>query len=102
MIRRPPRSTLFPYTTVFRSRALQHDCGGAVGEEAELPHRRSEQCHDRRWGSSASSPTDRKSTRLNSSHGRISYAVFCLAKKDPLTQHVRVMHPVSHSESSLH
>src|SRR5687768_18532569 len=85
MIRRPPRSTLFPYTTLFRSirrgaaqdsrararrqqpaRRLGRDrrlCGGDDGGPVRLPQR------------------DRKSTRLNSSHGYISYAVFCLKKK---------------------
>src|SRR5215510_16038762 len=63
MIRRPPRSTLFPYTTLFRS-----TCSGAVV---------------RRWPRSRRCPAqvDRKSTRLNSSHVAISYAVFCLKKK---------------------
>src|SRR5262252_10475914 len=65
MIRRPPRSTLFPYTTLFRSRR------GKVGEAALLPRASSQ--HPQRL--------DRKSTRLNSSHTVISYAVFCLKKK---------------------
>src|SRR2546430_5574466 len=67
MIRRPPRSTLFPYTTLFRSEAPQPVAGpvrGAFGED------------DRR-----AVRADRKSTRLNSSHSQISYAVFCLKKK---------------------
>src|SRR2546426_5061631 len=75
MIRRPPRSTLFPYTTLFRSllerleqRRLVHD--GAAGD-VEEPRGR---LHDRER-------IDRKSTRLNSSHLVISYAVFCLKKK---------------------
>src|SRR2546422_5456378 len=72
MIRRPPRSTLFPYTTLFRS---PHDGGGAVGRAG-----------DRRSGDAgrgdARGRGDRKSTRLNSSHGYISYAVFCLEKKN--------------------
>src|SRR5690348_18057408 len=68
MIRRPPRSTLFPYTTLFRSRSASGPVGGAS------PFRRS-----RKTG--ASERTDRKSTRLNSSHPSISYAVFCLKKK---------------------
>src|SRR2546429_6705161 len=75
MIRRPPRSTLFPYTTLFRSlelRARFHPVALA-GEEAPERHARREQ----RAGKEA----DRKSTRLNSSHGYISYAVFCLKKK---------------------
>src|SRR2546429_5038494 len=70
MIRRPPRSTLFPYTTLFRSprRALHRNGSGGV-------HRR--RCHSGR----PHGQEDRKSTRLNSSHGYISYAVFCLKKK---------------------
>src|SRR2546428_2728485 len=87
MIRRPPRSTLFPYTTLFRS--LHHAeaarCGGA-NHALELPQR-----HPRlEDGAGASrgefqgviSPTDRKSTRLNSSHDQISHAVFCFKKKN--------------------
>src|SRR5438132_9165133 len=74
MIRRPPRSTLFPYTTLFRSREgrRQHRPAGARGAD---PADRGE----RRIGS------DRKSTRLNSSHTVISYAVFCLKKKKEMT-----------------
>src|SRR2546430_13053099 len=63
MIRRPPRSTLFPYTTLFRSRCCDSGCGSQWACRCELPR------------------TDRKSTRLNSSHSQISYAVFCLKKK---------------------
>src|SRR5687768_17876245 len=70
MIRRPPRSTLFPYTTLFRSdEEVLAGVGIAVEGVARLGHRR-----ERRL--------DRKSTRLNSSHGYISYAVFCLKKKN--------------------
>src|SRR3712207_7263925 len=71
MIRRPPRSTLFPYTTLFRSLNLpfldeeEHPSSGVYRHE-----------HTRRR-----SAIDRKSTRLNSSHANISYAVFCLKKK---------------------
>src|SRR5258708_16869055 len=77
MIRRPPRSTLFPYTTLFRSRKIEN----------ESPHMN---CQGGKRRSSASAATvaalalerrDRKSTRLNSSHQIISYAVFCLKKK---------------------
>src|SRR2546430_3371423 len=85
MIRRPPRSTLFPYTTLFRSRhqGLQvrlgrDDLGGA--DTARHGHGE----HGRgggQTGSSAQFAQDRKSTRLNSSHSQISYAVFCLKKK---------------------
>src|ERR1035437_8021538 len=67
MIRRPPRSTLFPYTTLFRSVHLRHRRGYLrQGMARHLP-----------------SDGDRKSTRLNSSHANISYAVFCLKKKTP-------------------
>src|SRR6266852_7495440 len=73
MIRRPPRSTLFPYTTLFRS----SDGGGARPGENDRPR------SVRRAGARSVRPPveDRKSTRLNSSHGSISYAVFCLKKK---------------------
>src|SRR5205085_3776282 len=67
MIRRPPRSTLFPYTTLFRSRL-----GRGVG---------SGQARGRVWAPARPAGADRKSTRLNSSHSQISYAVFCLKKK---------------------
>src|SRR5688572_33467047 len=70
MIRRPPRSTLFPYTTLFRSSTNRRRLGGA-----ELPER----LH--RPQDVAIDELDRKSTRLNSSHSQISYAVFCLKKK---------------------
>src|SRR2546430_13571293 len=92
MIRRPPRSTLFPYTTLFRSAgfvALATDCySNLVIEPVSCDSRRSlrafplverRQCASRaRLGSQRE---DRKSTRLNSSHSQISYAVFCLKKK---------------------
>src|SRR2546429_1226648 len=99
MIRRPPRSTLFPYTTLFRS--LPPVCPHALPARssrvarAPLPCPRSPaygsgrvQLHSRlrRW-----TRIDRKSTRLNSSHGYISYAVFCLKKKKTiltLSRHV--------------
>src|SRR3989442_2245779 len=73
MIRRPPRSTLFPYTTLFRSRiTLQFDLSRTVDSAA-------------RDVQAAINAADRKSTRLNSSHVRISYAVFCLKKKNNTT-----------------
>src|SRR5256885_8061144 len=78
MIRRPPRSTLFPYTTLFRSEEVS--CENYCSRHFCSPHRpllRS--IHSAR--SSSSCPGDRKSTRLNSSHLVISYAVFCLKKK---------------------
>src|SRR2546428_9015131 len=80
MIRRPPRSTLFPYTTLFRSRFGERGPGQQrraddAGVVAELGRRDLQHL-------------DRKSTRLNSSHDQISYAVFCLKKKNlPLNLH---------------
>src|SRR2546422_6368448 len=96
MIRRPPRSTLFPYTTLFRSvngpavvayvareriagRHAQRQLGAALGAKVQRRERHARAYDTGRRSSSGSS--DRKSTRLNSSHGYISYAVFCLKKK---------------------
>src|SRR5690349_23764176 len=83
MIRRPPRSTLFPYTTLFRSRRC--DLEATLAIELELPDRR-------RTGKRAGHQDllDRKSTRLNSSHVEISYAVFCLKKKKHETATARL------------
>src|SRR5258705_3370173 len=71
MIRRPPRSTLFPYTTLFRS---HHSVSAFAGSGAVAPT-------PPVVASTAAAPVDRKSTRLNSSHLGISHAVFCLKKK---------------------
>src|SRR3712207_8723840 len=93
MIRRPPRSTLFPYTTLFRS--ATGDPPGAGRAAAEPPARPGDRDRRRRRGRRAGAvgdrlrpavppapaARDRKSTRLNSSHANISYAVFCLKKK---------------------
>src|SRR5687768_17927433 len=93
MIRRPPRSTLFPYTTLFRSHVRTAEGRKTIrrsqsktidrlsirGEMAAHPGARTREA--RRTGD-ASLRSDRKSTRLNSSHGYISYAVFCLKKKN--------------------
>src|SRR5256885_15769952 len=85
MIRRPPRSTLFPYTTLFRSpgRGPARPCAGHARVADEGAGRRLDRWHGCRAGQPAlrSQPADRKSTRLNSSHLVISYAVFCLKKK---------------------
>src|SRR5690242_21072297 len=70
MIRRPPRSTLFPYTTLFRSAAAPRARPASPGGDRTRPP-----------SSGAGRRADRKSTRLNSSHMSISYAVFCLKKK---------------------
>src|SRR3712207_8614050 len=95
MIRRPPRSTLFPYTTLFRSRLLPRvgveQAGRALravpGERPARRHRRTAAFQDlgRRRRQQAERGRDRKSTRLNSSHANISYAVFCLKKKIIIT-----------------
>src|SRR3712207_6865977 len=90
MIRRPPRSTLFPYTTLFRSDHIVSGLQVAVGDgdrEIDLPVRAP--AHEREAGEillgeqglAGRGLQDRKSTRLNSSHANISYAVFCLKKK---------------------
>src|SRR2546422_7132447 len=83
MIRRPPRSTLFPYTTLFRSRGDFHDLAVELGRRyPTLPHdQRTPGHHEKLPARPRASSQDRKSTRLNSSHGYISYAVFCLKKK---------------------
>src|SRR3712207_7067609 len=82
MIRRPPRSTLFPYTTLFRSRVEPaRDDADAPRRDVRSgrPHRVARAVHRALRG--ARVRADRKSTRLNSSHANISYAVFCLKKK---------------------
>src|SRR3712207_7448581 len=100
MIRRPPRSTLFPYTTLFRS--LRHLLRGrlagggtgaaALGADARGAVQRADQREDR------------KSTRLNSSHANISYAVFCLKKKESNCSLPNTSHAISRSRGrqSLH
>src|SRR2546430_8516009 len=77
MIRRPPRSTLFPYTTLFRS-----PVGRARADPAQELRRQPDGARCGRHRAGAVRAQDRKSTRLNSSHSQISYAVFCLKKKD--------------------
>src|SRR2546422_3523024 len=87
MIRRPPRSTLFPYTTLFRSRSSSRSAAARSGPLSRSGRGRlalrqddagDEQEQHRPYHDAVA---DRKSTRLNSSHGYISYAVFCLKKK---------------------
>src|SRR2546426_8451631 len=94
MIRRPPRSTLFPYTTLFRSACANrsrpilteppHD-----GRFARRAQAREGQTRDSEGQSQDREDEDRKSTRLNSSHLVISYAVFCLKKKKPKSSPTR-------------
>src|SRR2546430_5794929 len=86
MIRRPPRSTLFPYTTLFRSAGAERRQGQQLQrrfrDNAQQPFRADEQARqvEPRFVFMRAA-ADRKSTRLNSSHSQISYAVFCLKKK---------------------
>src|SRR3989442_8463065 len=92
MIRRPPRSTLFPYTTLFRSqsREITDLPVGRWESPDDIPQpaaSRGGSCQNKTRGIS-----DRKSTRLNSSHVRISYAVFCLKKKKKISAHPRQGH----------
>src|SRR2546430_9707211 len=89
MIRRPPRSTLFPYTTLFRSAAATSSKKLSVTKAfCEIPTDR-----QKPRGTGRRSTADRKSTRLNSSHSQISYAVFCLKKK-------KRMHDKTHEHAS--
>src|SRR3712207_7064866 len=98
MIRRPPRSTLFPYTTLFRSiegstQLLRH-MGDRYAEVLAVHRdllRTAFQAND---GSEVDTQGDRKSTRLNSSHANISYAVFCLKKKNQ--KYTTLQHPQTH------
>src|SRR5258708_13011745 len=82
MIRRPPRSTLFPYTTLFRSRRCRR--GDRVAVDPAVPRRGLMKTEAAMAHWLLKTEPDRKSTRLNSSHQIISYAVFCLKKKIPL------------------
>src|SRR2546429_5493383 len=94
MIRRPPRSTLFPYTTLFRS----HVGGGleqAHGDAFDVTLRdASALAATERGEPPARDERDRKSTRLNSSHGYISYAVFCLKKK-------KILYMLTHDHGTI-
>src|SRR5205809_4446157 len=81
MLRRPPRSTLFPYTTLFRSDANNQDIAGAREKGIPVGTTVMFRAEDRGGKLVLVGMRDRKSTRLNSSHGYISYAVFCLKKK---------------------
>src|SRR5258707_3828564 len=96
MIRRPPRSTLFPYTTLFRSRgraSRRLRCRRLLLRLVLFQYRRGGGRQPRRYWNRTS--RDRKSTRLNSSHANISYAVFCLKKKKKNTLET---HPIDYNE----
>src|SRR3712207_8078507 len=102
MIRRPPRSTLFPYTTLFRSQARVGEAEPA--QRGDLEPRPLDQADrvDRGVAAPGQQRPDRKSTRLNSSHANISYAVFCLKKKNNrLTLPPRLVQPQVSSPSHI-
>src|SRR2546422_6952644 len=92
MIRRPPRSTLFPYTTLFRSQRVTRERDGHGRDGARRNQEQQRPTVQKR----RQRPQDRKSTRLNSSHGYISYAVFCLKKKKKETHSTRTYPNTSH------
>src|SRR3712207_8372181 len=101
MIRRPPRSTLFPYTTLFRSGGVLATlalggCGasGGGGTTASSAAPGGGDCSA--FTTYGSFPGDRKSTRLNSSHANISYAVFCLKKKIKSSAPASMLHAISY------
>src|SRR5690349_24152221 len=96
MLRPPPRSTLFPYTTLFRSRDDGAGDDGAGDDRAD--DRRDAADDDGRPGARGAPAGDRKSTRLNSSHVEISYAVFCLKKKKKNVESIIRHNPVAGSQ----
>src|SRR3712207_8989680 len=88
MIRRPPRSTLFPYTTLFRSKdssPIHRRLSQLTTSPKKEACQRKEEGQPKKLVATSSGKKDRKSTRLNSSHANISYAVFCLKKKKNAT-----------------
>src|SRR3989442_11832225 len=94
MIRRPPRSTLFPYTTLFRSWSTTGPAPAPPDRSEVLAELQEQQGHrvvEARLGADVA--RDRKSTRLNSSHVRISYAVFCLKKKNTGDRNISLSAP---------
>src|SRR5690554_7678315 len=98
MIRQPPRSTLFPYTTLFRSQVVElDDLGHHPTQIRPVRCHRTGQVPQRLAGSHhvGGSASDRKSTRLNSSHVRISYAVFCLKKN------IEHIHPMTKKSTAM-
>src|SRR2546422_2318859 len=102
MIRRPPRSTLFPYTTLFRSQFTRSPARQGT-QCPQLPPRNPTPT---RWptvqpSTPSPSASDRKSTRLNSSHGYISYAVFCLKKKKKKQKNIEKVEKCSKDQNRL-
>src|SRR3712207_7377071 len=100
MIRRPPRSTLFPYTTLFRSHTTNVIVSDRALREIYLPAFKAAVQEGKAWSimgaynlyKNQHACQDRKSTRLNSSHANISYAVFCLKKKKPSSLALCIQH----------
>src|SRR5437763_12809925 len=101
MIRHPPRSTLFPYTTLFRSEIMNRGQSNP-GQLAEQTLHALNTTTGNSWSCSTREAfvRDRKSTRLNSSHRCISYAVFCLKKKKQRNKHYRVEREIPESAST--
>src|SRR5689334_23845625 len=102
MIRRPPRSTLFPYTTLFRS--ARADIGSHHGRLQDVhgrAHARDQNLGRERVVLEDRRDLDRKSTRLNSSHSSISYAVFCLKKKTKKKKNIKKQNK-NHTEIQKH
>src|SRR3712207_8745362 len=98
MIRRPPRSTLFPYTTLFRSHGLGLAAQREVKHRAGIARMFASGCRDHKGPTGRiETDGDRKSTRLNSSHANISYAVFCLKKK---TLNQTLSHHLNHNTTT--
>src|SRR2546429_2469011 len=98
MIRRPPRSTLFPYTTLFRSQFLR-PVQDSLSEIRRYPRPDRLGLAEEDVRARGTDAGDRKSTRLNSSHGYISYAVFCLKKKNDILE--QFWHGYSHQHTPL-
>src|SRR2546430_4416728 len=98
MIRRPPRSTLFPYTTLFRSPPHRAIARELTSVQTQSQHHEAEH-GDHEQGDGEE---DRKSTRLNSSHSQISYAVFCLKKKKDLIYNISSHRRQFHHRATAH
>src|SRR3712207_8231252 len=90
MIRRPPRSTLFPYTTLFRS-SFQTETSASPTPESRPAEGNTKPTPSEDQNAGEEEEGDRKSTRLNSSHANISYAVFCLRKKQTHRKRIRLI-----------
>src|SRR2546426_6091543 len=102
MIRRPPRSTLFPYTTLFRSLSFHLKCSAILCNSCPISHKITKTANNQKH-IHAVVFRDRKSTRLNSSHLVISYAVFCLKKKKQPNKpaHDSQLNPHPHERQQL-